>query len=163
MISAASRQSSILAHHLVAFAKPSVQARRLIDFGFMRFENSFRSGFEAQCFVFVASPWSAIERNLCDASDGLDIGIAANRAFDATMRTDRAGAQYPLLQRWVPESTSSNVKHFSAFRVKAAVGSNGIDFDTSGAGFGMSGGSKGKQHRCSNQGFHGNSLLVNGV
>lgn len=91
---------------------------------------------------------------LCDAGDGLDIGIAANRAFDATTRTQRAGAQYPLLQRRISKSASANAKHFSAFGEKPFAGLDSSS-DTSGAGFGVTGRGEGKQQASSNQGFHG--------
>jgi len=101
---------------------------------------------------------SSFSGNSCDAGDGLDIGIAAIRTLDKTIRTQRAGAQYALLQRPVSESTISNVKYSGAFGEKTLAGSFDINPDTSGAGCGVSGRSEGEQQRCGNQGFHGSVL-----
>ena len=88
-----------------------------------------------------------------DAGDGLDISIAADNAFDATTRTHRAGAQYPLPQRRVSESAPANAKHSSAFREKSFAGLD-VDLDRSGAGFGVADRGKGKQQANGDEGFH---------
>lgn len=92
--------------------------------------------------------------HLGDAGDGLDGGITGHDTFDVTTRTDRASAQYPLLQRRVFENTSANAKLLVALGVKPVAGLYDVNPDTPGAGFGMGGRDKGEQQRCGNEGFH---------
>lgn len=95
-----------------------------------------------------------------DAVDALNLTITGRRAFDTTMRADRAGAQYPLLKRRLFETATSNAKHFIAFKVKSLTDRYDVDRDAPRAGFGVAGRDKGEREARGNQDLHWVSSFV---
>lgn len=107
----------------------------------------------------LASRWFASFSS--DAGDGLDVSIAAEKAFDAATRTHRAGAQYSLLKRSA-ELATSDVEYFLAFDVQPFVILHDVNSDASGAGCriaGVGGNGVNKQQSDENKCFHGEYIL----